>query len=161
MFIALGPSNDLFGKLTSADATRGDARRDRLAQAKPTVPTVVSGFMLLLVGPHRRGAGLLEPRADHGPQIVTLVIVIILTGGALLLIRGLDRHSAASWPSSRPNITAEQVTKDYMASYPASPLPCDDQGNPTAPPQQSTPTTTTTAPTPTTTTVTTTTTITS
>ena len=131
MFIELGPSHDLFDKLTSTDAERGDARRERLAQTRPSVPEVVSGFMLLLVGLTIIGLAFSIPRRANVPQIVTLVIVTVLTCASLLLIYALDRpfSGVLRIEPTEVQITAAQITEDYVENYPSSRLPCDDQGH--------------------------------
>lgn len=133
MFIELGPSDPLWEKLTSADAERGDARRDRLAQARPSVPGIVSVFMLVLVGLTIAGLGFSIPRAHNLPHVIILIVVVVLTGASLLLIRSLDRPFGGVLAIKRTEMltTAQQVTDDYNESYPGTPPPCDDEGRPT------------------------------
>lgn len=48
-FQQLGPGNNLFEKLTAADAERGDTRRERVRRASPSISPYVYGFMVATI----------------------------------------------------------------------------------------------------------------
>ena len=61
--------------LVALDRERGDTRRARVAASEGTVPTVVFGFMLALVGLAIALLAFFLPRQKRGPQIATLALV--------------------------------------------------------------------------------------
>jgi hypothetical protein len=130
-FQAMGPRSDLFGSLTSQDSQRGDLRRDRLTQARPSVPSVIYGFMMFLVGLTIVGLLFSIPRQDNVPQIVTLTFVAMLIALSVIIIRSFDRPFSGPLAIEPVEMheTARQITEDYFENY-SSPLPCDDRGNP-------------------------------
>jgi hypothetical protein len=66
-FIEMTPEVQGFGLVVSADQKRGELRSERLFQAKPTVPAILSWLMLLLVGLSLGGLAYSLPRTHNIP----------------------------------------------------------------------------------------------
>lgn len=149
--IDMTPEAQGFSLVQFGDQTRGDLRSERLRQAKPTVPNVLSWFMVLLIGFSLAGLGYSIPRRKNAAQIAALALVTVLFALVLLLIYNFDRPFSgvlALQPSAMEG-TEQDISADYAEAY-KSPLPCDGKGVPLGS-AVAIPATTTTAPTPTTT----------
>lgn len=134
LYLELDPASVLLARINSADSARGDARRDRLTYATPTIPTAVTTFMLLLASLTLAAMVFSIPRTNNGPQLVTLAVVAGLIAMSLLLIRNLDRpfSGVLRLAPSAMQISAQQDGDDYAAAYHRRP-PCDSVGNPSGP----------------------------
>jgi hypothetical protein len=115
--------------LVQRDGERATARQDRLGEARPTVPTVLSGLMLggvavvlAVIGTVPRAA--VEPRA-HLAIVVASAVVFAAT---LILIRDLDQPYSGAL---HRNPTETEFVRAQIAAEVRGPLPCDDAGMPT------------------------------
>jgi Protein of unknown function (DUF4239) len=131
LYLELEPSSVLLAKINAADSDRGDARRDRLTYATPTIPAAVTTFMLLLASLTLAAMVFSIPRTNNGPQLITVAVVAGLIAMSLLLIRNLDRpfSGVLRLAPSAMQISAQQDGDDYTAAY-HHPAPCDNAGNP-------------------------------
>lgn len=129
--IDITPQAQGFDLIRSGDEARGNLRGERLAQARPVVPGVLSGFMVLLVGLSLAGLGYSIPRRRNGAQIVALGVVTVLFALVLLMIHNFDRPFSgvlALAPTAMQR-TEQDISEDYAEAFRA-PLPCDAEGNP-------------------------------
>lgn len=132
-FQQLGPDNHLFDKLTAADGERGDARRERVRRAKPSISPYVYGFMLASIATAVGAYAFLIPRSKRMVQIATLTVVTVFLAASLVLVRSLDRPFSGLLrirPTEMQE-TARQISGDFEAKYGKNRLPCDDKGRPT------------------------------
>lgn len=133
MLLQMTPEARGFNLVVAADQKRGDLRSDRLIQAKPTVPKVLSWLMLILVGLSLGGLAYSIPRKENAPQVIALGTVALLFAFVLALIHNFDRPFnglLALEPVAMEN-TAADIGEDYADSYHAEP-PCDGRGQPTS-----------------------------
>lgn len=129
--LKMTPEAQGFTMVAAADQKRGDLRSERLIQARPTVPAVLSWLMLILVGLSLGGLAYSIPRKESTPQRIALVAVAALFCFVLALIHNFDRPFSgvlALEPVALQN-TAADIGEDYANSYDAEP-PCDERGQP-------------------------------
>jgi hypothetical protein len=121
-----------FSTLTALDRLRGDTRRAREAKAAGSVPPVVFGFMLSLVGLALAMLTFFLPRKQRGAQIATLAAVGAVLVGALTLIYSLDHpfRGVLRIEPTEMRSTAAEITREFAAAYGARRLPCDARGAP-------------------------------
>ena len=127
---AMTPDNSLFSKVSSADQKRGDARRARLAEARPSIPGLLMAFMLGVVGTMIFLA-LASPRLSPF-HIAALVISSLTMLCAVGLIKVLDRpfSGPVALEPTQMRETATDDLADFVAKYGADRLTCDAQGHP-------------------------------
>jgi cytochrome bd-type quinol oxidase subunit 2 len=92
-FIEMTTQAPGFGLVVSADQKRGELRSERLVQARPTVPSILSWLMVFLVALSLVGVAYSIPLADkhaRSAQFVALGIVTILFCFVLNLIYDFD-----------------------------------------------------------------------
>jgi hypothetical protein len=131
-FQRMGTDHPDFGTLTSLDRQRGDTRRERLALAQPSVPTVISTFMLILVALTVVALAFFIPRVDNGAHRVALVVAGAVLVCSLGLIRSLDRPYGGllKIEPTAMTITAQDISADFADDYGTKALPCNARGVP-------------------------------
>lgn len=129
----VGTGNDLFSTLLSADQSRADARRERLTQADPTIPGIVSAFMLFAIALTIVFLAMISPRKSAAHSSASILAAITLLG-ALFLIHNLDRpfRGPLALDPVQMQITEQTVYQEFDKRYGADRLGCDKQGKPTA-----------------------------
>lgn len=128
----LGPDDDLFSSLLSSDQARGDARRERLTQADPTIPGVVSAFMLFSITLTIVFLAMISPRKSVS-HIAASILASITLVAALFLIYNLDRpfRGPLALDPVQMQITEEGIAAEFDARYGSNQLGCDARGRPT------------------------------
>lgn len=131
VLIDIGPDAQGWGLIRSADETRGNLRSERVRQAKPTVPTVLSWFMLILIGLSLAGLAYSIPRKKNSAQIVALIVVTVLFSMVLLMIYNFDRpfSSVLALKPTAMQKTEQDDGADYEDAF-KTPPPCDAEGRP-------------------------------
>lgn len=115
------------------DARRA-ARRARLAEADPFVPTSI--WILLIIA----GAAVIafafcfaDRRERRDSQLLLVVALTTVVSASLLTIAFLDSaygdHSGAITPKAMRATTAN-LERERSVKYPGVVIPCDEQGNP-------------------------------
>ena len=115
--------------LVRRDAERATAREHRLGEARPTVPTVLSGLLLGAVAVVLAVIGTL-PGAAIEPRVHVAIVVAaaVMFTATLILISDLDQPYSGAL--HRDPIQTKFV-RDQIAAETRGPLPCDDAGMPT------------------------------
>ncbi|MQA85486.1 MAG: DUF4239 domain-containing protein [Streptosporangiales bacterium] len=121
-----------FEPLVEADQERSSARRERLAQAQPSVPAYVYWFMAVVLGVTIIGFAFALPRRNNVFHIITLGVLTLLFAVSLTLIQDIDRPFTGTVhvDSEELTITQQHITALYTGSYSPASLPCDQQGRP-------------------------------
>ncbi len=133
VLIDIGPDARAFDLIQAADQTRGELRSERLRNAKPSVPAILTWFMVVLIGLSLAGLAYSIPRKHNRAHIVALVAVTLLFALVLLMIYNFDRpfSSVLALEPTAMHATADDIDADYEAAY-RMPPPCDEQGVPLA-----------------------------
>jgi hypothetical protein len=132
--IQMTPSATGFGLVQSADVTRGNQRSERLSQAKPSVPPVLYGLMVFLLGLTLATVAYSLPRSRNGTEITALVLVTAVFGVVLFLIADFDapfKGVLELKPTAMGSVEQDDAA-DFTSLYGAHALPCDANGNPAA-----------------------------
>lgn len=90
------------------------------------------GFLVLLLALSLGAVALGIPRANNGPHLAALALVLIVYVGLMGLICTLDRPFGGGALSVEPTameFTAADIEEDYEEAH-EKPLPCDGEGNP-------------------------------
>ena len=122
----------LFERLIDLDVARGDSRRNRLALAQPSVPGIISTFMLILVALSLILLGYFIPCHENTPHRVAVLVAAAVLVLSLALVRSLDwpfRGALKIEPTAMA-ITADDITEDFLEDHPESALPCNKRGEP-------------------------------
>lgn len=129
--IEMTPAAEGFGMVVAADQKRGDLRSERLIQAKPTVPAILSWLMLFLVGLSLGALAYSIPPLKNTAQIIALGVVTLLFSFVLVLIHNFDRpfSGVLALSSDAMQKTQQDISTDYADAY-GTELPCDAQGRP-------------------------------
>lgn len=130
-FIEMTSGAQGFGLVVAADQQRGELRNERLLRANPTVPSIISWLMLLLVALSLGGLAYSVPKKNNLPQFVVLGIVTVLYWFVLSLIQNFDRPFTgmlALEPTSMQEAERD-ISQDYATTYNAEPS-CDGRGQP-------------------------------
>jgi len=130
--VALGPEADLFDAVRGADQSRGDARRNRLTEASPTIPGIVMGFMIASIALTILFLAMVSPRRSLAHSSATVLAALTLVA-AVFIVRSLDRpySGALAIEPTQMRVAAKDAGKDFAARYGASRLRCDARGKPT------------------------------
>jgi len=131
-FKALGPDNSLFSRLTSTDQRGAEARRARLGEASPSIPSSVLTFLVVVIAAVVLYHALTSPPRS-GLHIAATAIAAGTMLAAVAVFLTLDR------PFSGPirieptqlQVTAGDITEDFVDAYGTARLRCDRNGNPT------------------------------
>jgi hypothetical protein len=131
--LAAERSDQPYGFLLSLDKDRLDARRLRVAEARPAVP-VALGVLLLVVSAAAVGmiAAFTLPYVSRRIQIGALIALALALGAMQWAIAEIDEKFAgviAVEPIYMRDV-AERVTTKWTNSYPNASLPCDAEGRP-------------------------------
>jgi hypothetical protein len=126
-----GPSPVVTSVLT-LDRQRAEARRLRLTEAVPSIPTLVLLLMVTAV----LGVVLalttlaLPPIRRRNLAAISLVIAVLL-GGTLFLVEEMEEPYSGVVKISPDAIarTAESSAEDFAVAHPDADLPCDELGN--------------------------------
>ncbi len=131
-FQRMGVEHPMFETMTSLDAARGDTRRTRLSLAQPSVPSVTSTFMLILVFLSVVTLAFFIPRRRNTAQRIAVLVPTILFICALALVSELDRPfgGVVKIAPTAMSITADDITEDFVDEYGAKRLPCNERGEP-------------------------------
>ena len=131
VLITIGPDAQGWGLIQGGDQTRGGLRSERLTNAKPTVPTILTWFMVVLIGLSLAGLAYSIPRKKNRAHIAALAMVTVLFSLVLLMIYNFDRpfSSVLALKPSAMEGTAADITEDYEEAY-GTTLPCDENGAP-------------------------------
>jgi hypothetical protein len=131
-FLQMGADHVLFGKLTTADQERADARRTRLTQASPSIPESLIAFLVVVI------AGVLLYHAVTSPprSILHAVATVFAVGtmvAALGIIHTLDRpfSGAIEIKPTQMRNTARDLSTDFVRHYGNIRVRCDRNGRPT------------------------------
>lgn len=129
---SVGSGNPLFETLLTADQDRADARRERLTEAEPSIPTAVTTFMLFAIAVTILFLALVSPRRSAAHSSATVLAALTLVG-ALYLIHNLDRpfSAALAIKPDQMQVTEGDLRKEFVARYGENRLGCDTRGNPT------------------------------
>jgi hypothetical protein len=126
-----GKDSSEIGPLLSLDRNLNDARRARLTNAAPTVPTALYVFLLVGVGVALFSLAMFtETGIRRSVQIPVLSVLAVLLLFMLVLIPDLDRPFSGL-VSIKPTAIATEV-QDLKAEYlqtSQQALPCDGHGN--------------------------------
>jgi hypothetical protein len=126
-----GTDTSEVGPLLTLDRNLNDARRARLTNAAPTVPTALYAFLLTGVGVALFSLAMFtETGIRRSVQIPVLSVLAVLLLFMLLLIPDLDRPFSGL-VSIKPTAIATEV-QDLKAEYQQTSqqaLPCDRHGN--------------------------------
>ncbi len=120
-----------------ADARRS-ARRARLAEADPFVPTPI-WFLLIVAGLAVVAYALAfaDRRERSGSQVMLVVAITTVVSASLLTIAFLDNaygsHSGSITPKAM-RATVAALERELSVDYPGLAIPCDASGNPATPP---------------------------
>jgi cytochrome bd-type quinol oxidase subunit 2 len=132
--IEMTPSAVGFGLVQSADVTRGNQRSERLAQAKPSVPPVLYGLMIFLLGVTLATVAYSIPRSRNGTEATALVLVTAVFAVVLFLIADFDapfRGILKIKPTAMQSVERDDAAA-FADTYGRAALPCDTNGNPAA-----------------------------
>ena len=131
--VATNKEIEVFNTWFARAAERQEGRRGRLAEAAPYVPPFVWAMLVLLfvvvVGYQILFA---SPRRPLIPQVLGVSAVAATMLAGIVVVYVLDAPFAdrgAKLPPSRLQSTLTTMETDYKLN--ASPLPCDELGNPT------------------------------
>ena len=129
---AMTPDNKLFSRLVTADQKRGDARRSRLSEATPSIPGLLMAFVVGVMATMIIYLGVASPRLSP-LHIAALVISSLTLLAAVGLIRTLDRpySGLVTIEPTQMRSTEKGIYADFVRSYGAAGLTCDERGNPT------------------------------
>jgi hypothetical protein len=131
-FRTMRTDDPLFERLIDLDVARGDSRRNRLALAQPSVPGIISTFMLILVALSLILLGYFIPRRENTPHRVAVLVAAAVLVLSLALVRSLDRpfRGALKIEPTAMAITADDITADFLEDRPENALPCNKRGEP-------------------------------
>ncbi|NBE51956.1 bestrophin-like domain [Streptomyces boluensis] len=121
-----------FPMLLAADDDRSKARRDRLSQSTPAIPDVMYWFMLVTLALTVIAVAFILPTRRAGAEIATLAVFTALLTASLLVIHDVDRpyRGVINVDSVSMSVTLDDIAKDFVATYGAGKVPCDEQGLP-------------------------------
>ena len=113
-----------------ADNARIAARRDRLNEAKPSVPTLVTVLLVVSVAITVGGSAALTNRRVRLPySIPVLAATVVVFAGSLVVIIDLDRKFEG-FARVEP-VELRDVEQRLAELTGGVPPPCDERGNPT------------------------------
>ncbi|WP_330328637.1 hypothetical protein OHS33_02045 [Streptomyces sp. NBC_00536] len=120
-----------FGMLVAADDQRSLAREERMAQASPSVPAPMFWFLLAVLTVTVIALGIAVPHRSNRGHIAALVVITVLLGGALVIIRDVDRPFGwlINVPPTSVRAVENQVLRDLQAGHAQVSLPCGADGN--------------------------------
>lgn len=114
----------------SADNARIAARRNRLSEAQPSVPTLVTVLLVVSVAIIVGGSAALTNRRVRLPYSVPLLAAtVVVFAGSLVVIVDLDRKFEG-FARIEP-VELRDVDKRLAELTPGASRPCDENGNPT------------------------------
>jgi hypothetical protein len=130
--IALGPTDDLFRKLSAADDDRIESRSARLAEATPSVPTLMLAFMVGVMATMIVYLAVASPPLSPFHIAATVISALTLVF-AIALIHTLDRPfgGAIKIDPVQMQITEQADAAEFTARYGAPRIRCDANGKPT------------------------------
>ena len=131
-FHKLRTDDPMFERLVDLDVERGDSRRDRLALAEPSVPGIISTFMLILVSLSLVMLGYFIPRTQNTAHRVAVLATGVVLVLSLALVRNLDRpfKGILKIAPTAMSITADDIGEDFAEAHPTYQLPCTQRGAP-------------------------------
>ncbi len=131
VFHALGPSDSLFSTLTEADHERADARRARLTDASPSVPSSLIAFMLAVIAAVLIYHAVTSPPRGVIHALATFTSVFALLG-AMGVIYTFEKPFTGALEITPAAIqtTERALSKDFVARYGAENVRCDADGRP-------------------------------
>lgn len=123
--------DDELDRLIDFDATRGDARRSRLAEADPSLPGGLNWLMLGSVAVAIFGLAMfMKPDTGRRTNVAILLTFGAVVGGTLITVIDLDRpfvgfNKIEPTAMIRTQVAMEQ---DFATRYPSATFPCDTVG---------------------------------
>jgi len=127
-----GPSPVVNG-LLGLDRQRSEARRLRLTEAVPSIPSVVLVLMFLaILGVVLALTTLALPKIRRRNVAAITLAIGLLLGGTLFLVEELEEpySGLVSIPPTAMERTASSAAEDFALAHPGAELPCDDLGAP-------------------------------
>lgn len=124
-----------FPILIATDKERGEARSRRLTEARPALPTAIT---ILMIAATTLGVFALAtftlPNVQRNTQIFALAGLTTVLIVVQLAIADLDRPYSGVIQVSSTDLerVAADLGEDFGEDHPGRPLPCDEQGRPTA-----------------------------
>ena len=127
-----GPS-PVVSSVLQLDRQRAEARRLRLTEAVPSIPTLVLLLMVTAVlGVVLALTTLALPAIRRRNLAAISLVIAVLLGGTLFLVEEMEEPYSGLVRISPDAIarTAESSAEHYAIAYPGADLPCDEMGNP-------------------------------
>lgn len=124
-----------FPILIATDKERGEARSRQLTEARPALPTAIT---ILMIGATTIGLFVLAtftlPTVQRNTQMFALGGLTIVLVVVQLAIADLDRPYSGVIRVSPTDLerVAGDLGEDFAEDHTGRPLPCDEQGRPTA-----------------------------
>jgi hypothetical protein len=131
-FRQMGADHVLFGKLTTADQARADARRTRLTEASPSIPETLITFLVVVIAAVLLFHAVTSPPRSFLHALATFFSVGTMLA-ALAIIHTLDRpfSGAIEITPAQMRTTARALSTDFVAHYGNVRVRCDRDGRPT------------------------------
>jgi hypothetical protein len=123
-----------FTMLLSDNREREQARRQRIADASPTIPHTVFWLMVVAIAISLGWLAFQLPRVkNRRPFIIALVLYAVFLSAGLLVSVDLDAPFAGLAQVKPEAITSteQDITTEFVAHHGADSSQCDDQGQPT------------------------------
>jgi hypothetical protein len=133
-FAELAIDKPPFAMLLSDNRDREQARRQRIADASPTIPVTVFWLMVVAVAISLGWLAFQIPRVNNRrPFLIALVLYAAFLSAGLLVSVDLDAPFAGLAQIEPDAITSteQDITTEFVAHHGANPPPCDNQGQPT------------------------------
>jgi hypothetical protein len=133
-FAELAIDKPPFTTLLSDNRDREQARRQRIADASPTIPVTVFWLMVVAIAISLGWLAFQLPRVkNRRPFIIALGLYAAFLSAGLLVSVDLDAPFAGLAQVKPEAITSteQDITTEFVAHHGADSPPCDDQGHPT------------------------------
>lgn len=133
-FAELAIDKPPFTALLSDNRDREQARRQRIADANPTIPRTVFWLMVVAVAISLGWLAFQLPRVkNRRPFVIAMVLYAVFLSAGLFVSVDLDAPFAglAQIKPEAIALTEQDITTEFVAQHGANTPPCDDQGQPT------------------------------
>jgi hypothetical protein len=123
-----------FTTLLSDNRDREQARRQRISDASPTIPSTVFWLMVVAVAISIGWLAFQLPRVkNRRPFLIAMGLYAAFLSAGLLVSVDLDAPfgGLAQIKPEAITSTEQDITTDFVAQHRGDSPPCDDQGQPT------------------------------
>jgi hypothetical protein len=130
---ATGDTDQPYGTILTVDKERTDARRLRITEAEPAVPSAVTALMLIISAAAVFAiAAFTLPYVSRSVQLGALAVMVVVFSAMQITIHEIDRQfeGVITVQPTDLQIARQQVEQDFADDHPDEQLACDTSGHP-------------------------------